>query len=82
MNKPKSIQIPQNLFIELIQYFMYGVDSKERHEHIKSQLDAKLDRIIEHDLYTQYKTAPTDEQREAARKEYIERKDIPKGFRW
>ena len=37
-------------------------------------LDDKLDRIIARRLYTASKTAPTPEAREAARREYLERR--------
>lgn len=42
----------------------------------------KLNHMIEHDLYTKFKTAPTNEQKEEARQEYLERKGISSDFRW
>ena len=33
-------------------------------------------------LYAQYKTAPTEEQREQARQEYLDRRGVPESFRW
>ena len=29
-----------------------------------------------------YKTAPTEEQREQARQEYLDRRGVPESFRW
>ena len=34
------------------------------------------------ELYAQYKTAPTEEQREQARQEYLDRRGVPESFRW
>lgn len=46
-------------------------------------LNDKLDKLINRSLYSQYKsTTCTAEEREAARKEYIDRKNIPSDFRW
>lgn len=45
-------------------------------------LSHKLDKMIDHDLYTKTKTAPTPEEREQARQQYLDRKGIPEAFRW
>ena len=34
------------------------------------------------ELYAQYKTAPTEEQREQARQEYLDKRGVPESFRW
>lgn len=34
------------------------------------------------DLYGKFKTAPTEEEREQARKEYLDRRGMPESFRW
>ncbi len=34
------------------------------------------------ELYTKYKTAPTEEEKEKARKEYLDRRGVPESFRW
>ncbi len=80
--KNKQIQIPQELFIALIQYFALDEPTKEQHEYIRQQLDNKLNRMIEHDLYSTYKNASSPEQKEKARREYLESKGIPQNFRW
>ena len=36
----------------------------------------------ETDLYGKFKTAPTEEERELARKEYLDRRGVPESFRW
>lgn len=81
-HKEKSIQIPQTLFVDLVQYFELDGDTQERHDRIVKALDDKMDRYLEHELYTKYKTAPTEEQKEKARQEYLEQKGIPKDYRW
>ena len=81
-HKEKSIQIPQSLFIDLMQYFTMDMATEDRRERIVKGINDKLDRYLEHELYTKYKTAPTDEQKEQARQEYLEQKGIPKDYRW
>jgi len=78
----KQIQIPQSLFIDLVEYFELKGDTPERHERIVKALDDKMNRYLEHELYTKYKTAPTDEQKEQARQEYLDQKGIHPDFRW
>jgi hypothetical protein len=80
MNKEKQIQIPQKLFIQLVQYFC--CEYYEDEERIKEALNTKLDAIVKHELYTQYKTAPTDAEREQARQQYLEKIGLSQDFRW
>ena len=49
---------------------------------IRQELENKLDRIVMRDLYGKSKTAPTEEEREQARKEYLDRRGVPESFRW
>ena len=42
----------------------------------------KLDKMVMRDLYGKFKTAPTEEERERARKEYLNRRGVPESFRW
>ena len=51
-------------------------------EKIVNQLNEKLDRMVNRNLYTKYKTAPTEEEKEKARQEYLDRKGIHSSFRW
>jgi hypothetical protein len=43
---------------------------------------ATLDALVRHELYEKYKTAPTEEEREKARQEYLDRRGVPDSFRW
>ena len=84
----KNIQIKQELFIKLIQYFYseeIGYDNEELFDlerEIKSELQKKLDKVSMRSYYTAYKTAPTEQEREEARKKYLDERGVPKSFRW
>ena len=41
-----------------------------------------MDSLVRHELYEKYKTAPTQEERENARQEYLEKRGVPDSFRW
>lgn len=49
---------------------------------IKQELEKKLDKMVMRDLYGKSKTSPTEEEREQARKEYLDRRGVPESFRW
>jgi hypothetical protein len=51
-------------------------------EEIRQGLEQKLDALVRHELYEKYKTAPTEEEREKARQEYLDRRGVPDSFRW
>lgn len=83
MNKEKQIQIPEKLFMQMAAFcLMEEYRTEQNYKDIEKGIYAKLDRQIEHDLYTKYKTAPTEQQKEEARNEYLDRKGIHPDFRW
>ena len=45
-------------------------------------LEKKLDAMVMRELYTKYKTALTEEEKEKARKEYLDRRGVQESFRW
>ena len=49
---------------------------------IRQGLEQKLDALVRHELYAKYKTAPTAEEREQARKEYLDKRGVFPDFRW
>ena len=49
---------------------------------IKKGLEEKMEAMVRRDLYTKYKTAPTEEERETARQEYLEKVGMHRSFRW
>ena len=81
--KERQVQIPENLMAKLISYFLIlDQPTEELHEAIVKQLDQKVDSLINHDLYTKYKTGATEQEREKARKEYLDRIGIHPDWRW
>lgn len=84
----KQLQISEALFVKMIKYFYseeIGFDNEEIFDlerEIKKELQMKLDRITMRSYYTKYKTAETEQEREEARKKYLDEKGVPKRFRW
>ena len=78
--KEKKVLISQKLFLDIYTYFELDIHDNE--DEIRRELNDKLDAMVMHDTYTQYKTAPTDEEREKARQQYLDEKGIHKDFRW
>ena len=58
------------------------VEDESCEKEIKQGLEKKLDKMVMRDLYGKFKTAPTEEERERARKEYLDRWGVPENFRW
>ena len=80
MSREKSVLIPETLFIDLIKHHLLDVEDLEN--RIRSGLNAKLERMTEHQLYTESKTASDPEKKEEARKKYLDKKGILEDFRW
>ena len=76
----KQVQIPQELFVQLIYYHLMEDDSYI--DEIKIGLEKKLDAMVLRELYGKAKIAPTETEREKARQEYLDRRGIPESFRW
>lgn len=80
MDKMGNVQISQELFMQLLRFHLIEDESCEK--EIKQGLEKKLDKMVMRDLYGKFKTAPTEEERERARKEYLDRRGVPESFRW
>ena len=80
MRHTKQIQISEEFFAMLIKHHLCG-DNRYA-EKICREIDRKLDKMIDHDLYSEYKTALTDDARERARQAYLDRRSMPESFRW
>lgn len=65
----KSIQIKPSLFFKLYDYFIYG--TVEYHDDICNELKEKMEKMKLHMLFTASCEAPTEEEREAAKAEYL-----------
>lgn len=76
----KNIMISRELFILLMRYFL--LEENEPYNEIRKGLEQKLDSLAMRELYGKYKTAPTEEEREKARQEYLDRRGVPESFRW
>lgn len=76
----KQIQISKEFFFILIRYFLF--EQEELLPEIKERLEQKLDALVKRELYTKYKTAPTKEEQEKARREYLDRRGILEDFQW
>ena len=83
----KKVQIPQELLVKLVRYFFcdeleIDEDLAELEREIKADIRKKLDKISMRGYYTAYKTAPTEQEREEARKKYLDERGVPESFRW
>lgn len=76
----KNIQISEELFFALLKYHL--VETDDVLPEIKKGLEDKLEAMVRRDLYTKYKTAPTEEEREKARQEYLDKCGMNENFRW
>ncbi len=76
----KNVQIPYELFVLLLRYHLVKDDACLN--EIRQGLEQKLDSLVRHELYAKYKTASTQEEREKARREYLDSRGVPDSFRW
>lgn len=76
----KNVQITENLFLALVKYHL--LETNDYEEEIKKELSSKLDAMVKRQIYTRYKTSPTEEEREKARLEYLDKVGISTEFRW
>lgn len=76
----KNVQISKELFVKLIKYHHF--EMYEFEDEIKNDLEKKLNSIVMREHYTTYKTAPTEQEREEARKKYLNERGVPESFRW
>ena len=77
----KNVQISLDLFLDLCDFVSDYVGKDTRADELDSQLTEKLNKLIDHALFTQYKRAATPEEREKARQAYLDRRRISKSFR-
>lgn len=76
----KKVQISQELFFSIMKYFL--IDEEELLPEIQKGLEQKLDALVMRELYTKYKTAPTEQEKEEARRKYLDKRGVPDSFRW
>ena len=76
----RNVQISQELFMQLLRFHLMEDESCEK--EIKQELEKKMGRRVMRDLFGKSKTASTEEEREQARKEYLDRRGVSEKFRW
>ena len=54
--KNRNVQIPYELFYQLLQYFL--MENYEGEDSIRKGLEKKLNAMVDRELYSKYKTAP------------------------
>ena len=80
--KEQQMMIPKSTFFDLVRYFLLDMRTDEDEAKIKKAMADKLEASIRHELYSKFKSAPTEQEREQARLEYLERAGIPEDFRY
>ena len=78
--KNKNVQIPYELFLLLLQYHL--MEYRQNEKKIRQGLEKKMNDMAEREIYSRYKTASMEEEREKYRQEYLDRRGIPEDFRW
>lgn len=78
--KNKNVQIPYELFLLLLQYHL--MEYRQNEEKIRQGLEKKMNDMAEREIYSRYKTASTEEEKEKYRQEYLDRRGMPEDFRW
>ena len=56
----KNVMVPEELFGKLLKYHL--LDQKQEEDDIKKGLEKKLDTIVNREVYSKSKTAPTKEE--------------------
>lgn len=83
MSKPKTVQVPEELFMDLCRVILGGVDDPETVSRASRGLQDKLNRVVAHKLYeTMHDPLKSPQEREKARQGYLDYKGIPDSFRW
>ena len=49
---------------------------------IKKELEDKMEKLVRHEIYSKFKTAPTEEEKEKARQDYLDMVGMHRDFRW
>ena len=76
----KNVMVPEELFGKLLKYHL--LDQKQEEDDIRKGLEKKLDAMVNREVYSKFKTAPTEEERKKFRQEYLDRKGMQESFRW
>lgn len=69
------LEVTQTEFVKMMQEAPEG-------STIKRVLNRKIDDMVKRDMYSDMLKATTDEEREEARKAYLDKIGVPTSFRW
>ena len=78
----KTVKIDFKTFIMLMRYFTLEEHTNELYEEIKRDIDSKADKLYRHELYSQSKTADSEQEREIARQKYLDEIGMRDSFRY
>lgn len=80
---PKNVQISFDLFLQLVRYHYFHSEDEQLQGSIEKGIQDKLEAMIKHDLYSVYSNKQlSDAERDAARREYLDRIGLRDSFRW
>lgn len=80
MSKKIRIELEPDLFKSLL--LTCGDYEDPALQELNKVLTDKLNRMVQREQYTTYKTSSNPEEREQARQQYLDSKGIPQSFRW
>lgn len=78
----KNIQIPIETFYSLCRIFLLDEADEDDYQAIRNVLSDKLDALVRRETYTVYKTAESPEEREKARRKYLDMVGMRESYRW
>ena len=79
----EQMQIPKALFLNLCRLLLLEDPDPNLRQRCLDGLESKLDAAARRELYTRSKTAATEEEREEALKQYVEKsRNVSGSFRW
>lgn len=83
MSNNKNVQISEELFLQLAEYFLLDKRDQERETRIIGGLNAKWETMRKRELYSQaHDSTLSAQERETARQKYLDIVGVPDGFRW
>lgn len=79
----KQVQIDWDLFLDLYSFFFDDEEAPTGYQadEIRRRISEKVDKLISRELFTKYKRTPTGAEREQARQEYLNHREISSSFR-
>lgn len=82
----KQVQISMDLFMDIYKFFAMDFDDREFYDELANRItpavEDKFRKLANRQLYTKYKTAETEAEREQARQAYLDSVGVSKNFRW